>query len=235
MSRLSVLGTWAGAALFALSGGIFLYSYAFTFVEQPTAPLGRRLLINVALFTAFALHHSLFARTRIRAWVARTVPAHLERSAYVAVASLLLIVLCRWWQALPGTLWALSGVPAWPLFGMQLAGVALLIRAVRLIDGRELAGLPPPTRERPADGAVDRPFTTDGPYGWVRHPIYAGWCLVVLAMPDMTLTRFAFASISVLYILIAIPLEERTLARVSAGRYAAYAAQVTWRLVPGLY
>jgi len=235
VNRLSVLGAWAGAALFALSGGIFLYSYAFTFIEQPDAPLGRRLLINVALFAAFALHHSLFARTRIRALVARTVPAHLERSAYVAVASLLLILMCRWWQPLPGLLWELAGVQAWPLYGIQLAGVAVLIRAVRIIDGRELAGLPAPTREGLAAGGVDRPFTTDGPYGWVRHPIYAGWCLVVFAMPDMTLTRFAFASISVLYILIAIPLEERTLARVSAGRYAAYAAQVTWRLVPGLY
>ena len=235
MDRLSVMGAWAGAALFALSGGVFLYSYAFTFVEQADAPLGLTLLIDTGLFTAFALHHSLFARTHIRAFVARTVPAGLERSGYVAVASVLLMLVCRLWQPLPGVVWRLGGPQAWTLAVIQLAGVALLIGAARSLDIRELAGVPAATDRQPAHGGADRPFTTEGPYGWVRHPIYTAWCLAVFAVPDMTLTRFAFAALSVLYILIAIPLEERTLARVSGGRYDAYAAQVTWRLVPGLY
>jgi protein-S-isoprenylcysteine O-methyltransferase Ste14 len=78
-------------------------------------------------------------------------------------------------------------------------------------------------------------FKTDGPYGWVRHPIYLGWFLIVFAVPAMTMTRVVFAVISGIYILIAIPLEERSLRRASRGSYDAYADLVRWKLVPWVY
>ena len=57
------------------------------------------------------------------------------------------------------------------------------------------------------------------PYGWVRHPIYSGWFLIVFAVPVMTLTRLVFAVTSSAYLLIAIPFEERSLRRSSQGAY----------------
>jgi protein-S-isoprenylcysteine O-methyltransferase Ste14 len=78
-------------------------------------------------------------------------------------------------------------------------------------------------------------FKTDGPYGWVRHPIYVGWILLVFSVGTMTMTRFAFAAISTAYLLIAIPLEENTL-RANAGRaYEDYMRRVPWRLIPRVY
>ena len=65
---------WTGAALFAASLGYFLFSYAVTFravAEAGTAP--RAAAIDAALFALFALHHSVFARPAVRAWVARTL------------------------------------------------------------------------------------------------------------------------------------------------------------------
>jgi protein-S-isoprenylcysteine O-methyltransferase Ste14 len=44
-----------------------------------------------------------------------------------------------------------------------------------------------------------------------------------------------FAITSCAYLLLAIPLEERTLRATSAGAYERYAARVRWKLVPGLY
>ena len=64
--------------------------------------------------------------------------------------------------------------------------------------------------------ASDAEFKTAGPYGWVRHPIYAGWFLFVWGASTMTMTRLTFAIVSCLYLLIAIPIEERTM-RSQAG------------------
>lgn len=78
-------------------------------------------------------------------------------------------------------------------------------------------------------------FKTTGPYGLVRHPIYLGWFLMVFGVPVMTGTRLVFAIVSCAYLLIAIPLEERTLQRTTGGRYEDYMRLVRWKLVPGVY
>ena len=77
-------------------------------------------------------------------------------------------------------------------------------------------------------------FRTEGPYGWVRHPIYLGWILVVFALGTMTMTRLVFAVVSSLYLLAAIPFEERTILA-QAANYRDYQRRVRWRLIPGIY
>ena len=77
-------------------------------------------------------------------------------------------------------------------------------------------------------------FKTIGPYGWVRHPIYLGWMLLVFGVGTMTMTRLVFAVVSSVYILIAIPFEERTI-RASSPGYAEYMRRVRWKLVPHVY
>ena len=51
----------------------------------------------------------------------------------------------------------------------------------------------------------------------------------------MTNTRLVFALVSCVYLLIAIPFEERSLLRSSAGAYDRYAAAVRWKLLPRVY
>ena len=69
----------------------------------------------------------------------------------------------------------------------------------------------------------------------MRHPIYSGWFLIVFAVPVMTMTRLVFAITSVVYLLVAIPFEERSLRRSSGGAYDQYMRQVRWKLVPRLF
>jgi protein-S-isoprenylcysteine O-methyltransferase Ste14 len=78
-------------------------------------------------------------------------------------------------------------------------------------------------------------FKAAGPYGWVRHPIYTGWFLMVFAVPLMTMTAFVFAATSGIYLLIAIPFEERSLRRSSSGANDRYMREVPWKLVPHLF
>ena len=237
---------WAGAALFAGSLSYFLFTYAVTFGEIITGPVSvRAIASDIALFTIFALHHSLFARERVRASVARAVSPGRERSVYVWIASLMLIAVCALWQPIPGVAWQIDGPVRWIFPMAQLAGVWLSVRSAAVIDIWDLSGVrqagSTPNSQLPtpkADGELgvgSWEFKTDGPYGWVRHPIYFGWFLLVFPVATMTMTRLLFAVVSSVYILVAIPFEERSLRRASGGSYDSYMKAVRWKLIPGVY
>jgi len=184
---------------------------------------------NVTIFTLFALHHSVCARTTVRHWIARLVPTSLERSAYVWVASLLLVAVCALWRPVPGVAWDAGETLRWPLRLLQIGGVWLTLSSAAALNVRELAGIAGAAQPT----AVE--FRTTGPYGWVRHPIYAAWFLIVFAVVPMTMTRLTFAVVSCAYVLIAIPLEERSIRAASGQAYERYEAQVRWRLLPGVF
>jgi len=74
-----------------------------------------------------------------------------------------------------------------------------------------------------------------GPYRYVRHPIYLGWVLLVFAAPTMPMGRLLFAAVSTLYLVVAVPFEERSLVAEFGPAYRDYQRQVRWRLVPGLW
>ena len=223
------LFAWVGTALFFVSLTYFIFSYVTTF-GVPAAGGDRMPAVawNVTLFTLFAVHHSVFARERVRRWVARAVPAPLERSCYVWIASVIFIAVCALWRPVPGVAWDTEGMLPWALRLLQATGVWLTLRSAAILDIRELAGV-----TQRVTGSAE--FKTTGPYGWVRHPIYTGWFLVVFAASPMTMTRLVFAVVSCAYLLVAIPFEERSVRASSAGAYERYMVRVRWRLVPGVY
>jgi methanethiol S-methyltransferase len=235
------LFSWGGALLFFLSLAYFLFSYLTTFgIPAAGAFDASAVTWNVALFTIFALHHSVFARLGVRGWLLRHVSRDLERPIYVWIASLLFLAVCAFWSPVGGVVWSVDGSARWVLWGLQGMGVWLTLRSAKILDIRDLAGLKPVGRTvtgSPGEPGKARPteLSTDGPYGWVRHPIYAGWFLMVLPVPVMTMTRLVFAVVSCLYLVIAIPIEEGSIRRSSNGAYERYMRTVRWRLVPGIF
>jgi len=231
-----------GGVLFAGSLIFFAVSYTWRFggAGPWSADGWTPLAIDVALFALFALHHSIFARRRFRDWVERTLPSELERSTYVWIASLLLFIVCVAWRPVPGLFWSFSGKTAVMLRAAQLVGAVLTVVAARGLDLLVLSGVRQVIGPSPRLPESEQPPTHDmvldrGPYGLVRHPIYLGWFVMVWCAPVMNGTRFVFASVSCLYLVIAIPFEERDLLRSFGDAYARYAARVKWRIVPGLY
>jgi len=224
---------WLGGAVFILSLAFFGWSYGVRFGRMPSggsADTAAALGVNAILFTVFALHHSVMARSGAKAWLTRVVPPALERSVYVWIASLIFGATCALWRDIPVVLY---DVP-WPAKGACLTlqgwGVWLTLRSAGVIDPLELAGI------RQVLGRVRPPsFKVFGPYHLVRHPIYFGWALMTFGAPLMTGTRLSFAVISTAYLMIAIPFEERSLIEVFGDEYRAYQARVRWRMVPGVY
>jgi protein-S-isoprenylcysteine O-methyltransferase Ste14 len=169
------------------------------------------------------------ARTGAKARLTRMLPADLERAVYVWIASVLFLAVCWLWQPLPGVIWSTRGVPHWILLAIQILGVALTLRAARIVGVWELAGVKQPDHTK----AIE--FNATGPFGIVRHPIYLGWLLIVFATPVMTTGQLLFAVISTAYLVAAIPWEERSLLEAFPEKYGAYQRSMRWKLIPGVW
>jgi protein-S-isoprenylcysteine O-methyltransferase Ste14 len=59
--------------------------------------------------------------------------------------------------------------------------------------------------------------------------------LLVFGAPAMTTGRLLFAAVSTAYLIVAIPIEERSLVAEFGQAYRDYQKQVRWRLVPGVW
>jgi protein-S-isoprenylcysteine O-methyltransferase Ste14 len=249
-TRRMLLAAWCGALLFLASLGYFAWFYLVALdktLAVPAEAVAGAIALDIALFSLFALHHSLFARTGAKAWLARRLPAGAERSAYVWLASLLFLAVCLLWRPLPGVAWAASGGWRSLLHGVQLAGAMLTLKSASRIEIWDLAGVRQaraarasrlegrPAAAAPRESIAPPDLEVGGPYRWVRHPIYFGWILLVFGTPTMTGSRLLFASISTLYLIAAIPFEERSLTQEFGAGYTAYQQQVRWKLIPGLW
>ena len=225
-----------GALLFVASLGFFLSSYALRFGRAVDGvEILPPILINVGLFTLFALHHSAFARSRLKAWVQRRIHPSVERSLYTWISSLLFIAVCWAWQFVPGVAYRAPAPWSWLGYAAQAAGLAFTVQGSRRLDVLDLAGVRPILRAHDAARPRHVPLLTTGVFGLVRHPLYLGWALFVLGAPHMTATRLVFAIVSTVYVAVAIPWEERGLVREFGDGYERYRRRVRWRMIPGLY
>ena len=234
MTRFSGLFQWTGGLLFV--GALAFCGYTFLVVWSQTPLIvwsrgavlnGRAIVIDAILFTAFAAHHSVFGREPVKRWLTHLVPHRLLRSAYVWIASALLIVVCAAWQPVGGDVYDVHGWRAVLHAAIQLAGILVIAGAARTLDALELAGSRPHST-RPSLQIV-------GPYRWVRHPLYFGWLLATFGAAHMTGDRLIFAGISAFYLVIAVPFEERSLIASFGDEYTRYQRQVRWRMLPYVY
>jgi methanethiol S-methyltransferase len=195
-------------------------------------PFALALAIDLGLIALFGLQHSAMARTGFKAWLKRRLPGSAERSVYVLIASLVLILLFWQWRPMPTLVWAAqSGTGqaiGWAVFGL---GFAVVLLSTFLIDHFDLFGLKPAWRGFTGRAAEAPRFVTPLFYRLVRHPLYLGFILAFWGGPVMSVGHLVFAVAMTLYILIAIQLEERDLLRQLGDSYQRYRQQVPM-LVP---
>ncbi|MBZ5685586.1 MAG: DUF1295 domain-containing protein [Acidobacteriia bacterium] len=189
-------------------------------------PFIKALAINSALLGLFAVQHSVMARQWFkRAWT-RIVPAPVERSTYVLLSSVALLLLFWKWQPMGGVVWRVeSAIGRFTLYGLYAIGWLTVLVATFLINHFDLFGMRQVWLHLRGRAYTSLVFRTPGLYRYVRHPLYLGWLLVFWSAPAMTAAHLVFAVATTAYILIAIQFEERDLVRAHA-EYAEYRRQV---------
>ena len=215
------LVAWLGGAAFVGALGLCAWGYFVQFGRRAPFTGWSAAAADTALFSAFALHHSVLARERPKALLQRLIPPALIRSAYMWIASLLLGATILFWRTVGGELYDHTGAAAAVHAGIELVGLGLIARATSAINALELAGIRQAATRPDSSG----PLQTTGLYRWVRHPLYLGWLLAVWGHAHMTGDRTLFAGITTSYLAAAIPFEERSLVDAFGNAYAITSAR----------
>lgn len=229
-----------GFVAYAVFLGAFLYAIGFvgnivvpkSIDSGTTFPLMETLVTNVLLLTLFAVQHSVMARPAFKRWWTRIVPKQVERSTYVLLASLILLLLFWQWRPISGVVWdARSTMLGALLLGLFGVGWLIVLLSTFMINHFDLFGLRQVTlyfQRRPYTPVA---FMTRGLYKIVRHPIMLGFLIAFWATPVMTLGHLLFAVITTAYILVALQLEEHDLLEAHRATYEGYRRE-TSMLVP---
>jgi protein-S-isoprenylcysteine O-methyltransferase Ste14 len=185
---------------------------AVTVDRGPEAPVATAVVINIVLIALFGIQHSVMARQGFkRAWT-RVVPPPAERSVYVLIASLTLIILFTFWRPIEGTVWDARGtaleMPLWIAFA---AGWGIVLVSTFLLNHFELFGLQQAWFHMRGREAEPPKLRQPMFYKWVAHPLYSGFFLAFWATPHMSYGHLLLAGGMSVYMLIAIRYEERDL------------------------
>ena len=216
----------------------FLYAIGFTgnFIvpksidSGPIDPLLPTLVIDLLVLAVFAVQHSVMARPGFKRWWTRYVVPPIERSTYVLLASLALVLVYVAWRPLPGVVWHVEAQAGrgllWALFAL---GWLTVLLSTFMISHFELFGLKQAMVRR-FDPAAPAVLTTRYLYRYVRHPIMLGFLIAFWSTPTMTQGHLLFAVMTTAYIFIGIALEERDMVIQFGDRYRVYRARVPARL-----
>lgn len=229
-----------GLAAYSVFLPTFLYAAGFVggFVVPKTIDSGavvgfpEALVVDIALMSLFAIQHSVMARPQFKRVWTKVVPQSLERSTYVLLASLALILLFWLWRPMPTIVWQITDPDgAMAVSGLFGFGWLLVLLSTFMINHFHLFGLEQATWVLAGRKVDDPVFETPMLYRYVRHPIYLGFIIAFWATPTMTLGHLLFAGVTTAYIFVGIALEERDLIEAFGDEYRHYREKVAM-LVP---
>jgi protein-S-isoprenylcysteine O-methyltransferase Ste14 len=205
-------------------------------VDRPASDisLGAATIIDLALVALFGVQHSVMARQGFkRAWT-KIVPRHAERSIYVLITSLTLMVMFLFWRPIDMTIWnvqtPLGANLLWALFWV---GWGIVLISTFLINHFELFGLQQAwfhARGRQEEAPQMREPSL---YRLVRHPMMLGFFFALWAIPQMSASHLLLAGGFSVYILVALHYEERDLLSLFGSDYENYRGRVGM-LIPRL-
>ena len=214
----------------------FIYSVLFVgniYIPYPIdaasdASIISSIIINCILLSIFAVQHTVMARPKFKSFWTTIVPQQIERSTYVWLSNLTLIILFIFWQPIEIVIWDFQG----NLFGIFLTamfwfGWFICLAATFMLDHFDLFGLKQVYFNLRKRKVTEMAFKEVMFYRLVRHPIMTGFIIGFWATPVMSLGHLLFAIATTGYIYVAVKyFEEKDLVKSIGPEYIKYQQRV---------
>jgi methanethiol S-methyltransferase len=228
-----------GLVAYALFLAAILYAIGFvgnlvvpkTIDSGDVVPVTEAMIVNLLLLAGFAIQHSVMARKHFKQLWTRFIPKSVERSTYVLLSSLALILLLWQWRPMSAVVWQIDNPQlAMVVVGLSHLGWLILFTSTFLVNHFELFGLHQVTNNLSGRPMSSPRFRMPLFYKVVRHPIYLGFIIAFWSAPTMTVGHLLFAAGTTAYIFIGILLEERDLTDLFGDEYRRYKSRVSMLL-----
>ena len=190
------------------------------------------IMINIALMLIFVVQHTIMARGGFKDKLTTIIPRAAERSVFVLLASISLIVIMWQWRPivapLADDLWKIEGGAGYYILqGVALLGWGLVLLSSFLINHFSLFGLQQPYEYFKGREFKPPAFRMPLLYMFVRHPLMLGIIIAFWSTPHMSQGRLLFAIFMTGYILVGIRFEEKDLAAHLGDDYIEYQKKVS--------
>ena len=224
-----------GIVCYVITVIAFIYFACFvsnTFIPQALdAPrmvsLPRAIATDLILLGIFALQHSGMARQGFKQWWTKIIPQPIERSTYILFSSCCLFLFVFCWQPLGGIVWQIQNpVLIMSLHILAVMGGLMAASATFLTNHFDLFGLRQVYLYWQNKDYTTLEFKTPALYHFIRHPIYTGTLMILWSTATMTISHLLLAMGLTIYILGAIPLEEKDLVECYGQDYKEYQTRV---------
>jgi len=218
--------------LIAFVGGIFVPKTLSSAVVLEARPA---LLINISLMLLWGIQHTVMAREWFKKAISSVIPHHIERSTYVLISSVILIIMFYYWQPMEGVVWQVENTLAqqvlWGLFGL---GWVLVLISTFLTNHFDLFGLRQSWLYFVKRSYTKVNFTERFLYSSIRHPMMLGILIAFWAIPVMTMGHLVFSIGMSVYVIVGIYFEEKGLVDSIGEQYQQY-QQRTSKVIPKIY
>jgi hypothetical protein len=171
-------------------------------LDDPAPPASAATFVwNTAIMVAFALYHSIFARTVIKTRTRRLIGRHLERVTYNLMSAVLAVLLCLLWRPMPGVVWeAPTATLAQAIVAAYVGLWIVHLASIVLMDHHDFFGLRQVGLAMRGEPFRPLPPISHRYYLWTRLTLVISLALIPWAAPVITVGRLHFALFMTAYI-----------------------------------